>query len=112
MAFVAPSAGAADTRTGRLLVTLAPGPAGKSDVRALASRHRARVALPPIEEIRLAVLAPADARGPDALASELRADPAVSAVRAERRIVPRLLPNDAAFSAQLAGAPLGISEEW
>lgn len=106
------AAQASDSRTGRLLVTLKAGQANTAAVDALADRHGARLALAPVEEIRLAVLEPAEGGDLGTLTTRLRRDRAVESVRAEHRFKPHYVPNDPAFASQLAGALPGASEEW
>lgn len=103
---------ASDSTTGRLLVTLKTSRAHTSAVNAVADRYGARVALPPVDEIRLAVLEPGNGESPAALAARLRTDPAVRSVRAEHRFKAHFVPNDAAFAAQVPGALPGTNEEW
>jgi subtilisin family serine protease len=103
---------ASDSKTGRLLVTLKASQSNATAVDAVAARHDARVALPPVDEIHLAVLEPAAGQSVARLSAELRADPAVQAVRPERRMQPHFTPNDPAFLAQVPGTPIGTTEEW
>lgn len=106
-----PGAQAAEPLTGRLLVTL-----NSSDAThmagAVAERNGARVTLPPVDEIRLAVLRPKGALSVATLAARLRRDPAVSSVRAERKLEVNYTPNDPAFSLALSGGSPGVVEQW
>ncbi|HWI22976.1 MAG TPA: S8 family serine peptidase [Baekduia sp.] len=106
-------------KTGRLLVTLKQQPAAETEPKAKAAvatavvaRSGARLALPTVPEIGLAVVKPAPGQSLAELARELRDDPAVETVRAERRFKLRYTPNDFALTSQLPGAPAGITEEW
>jgi serine protease len=108
---VAASASESQT-TGRLLVTLNARGARASVVDAIAARNGARVALPPVDEIRLAVLAPVEGQSTAALAARLRADSSVVSVRPERTVKLDYVPNDPAFSLPLAGAAPGTVQEW
>lgn len=113
---LAPGAAFADMeRTGRLLVTYAPSEGTRAHASAatgVAARAGGRIAVPPVDEIGLAVVKPAPGESMGQLAARLKDDPAVKAVRPERRYQLRIAPNDTAFRLQLPGAPVGTNEQW
>ena len=110
----APAAAHGDATTGRLLVTLkapADGRAQASAVRAVAARAGARPTGLTIPQLRVVAVRPQPGRSLHALAQRLRRDPAVAAVRAERRFSLRYVPDDPAFTTAERGEP-GTTTEW
>jgi serine protease len=106
-------AGAATT-TGRLLVTLAPPPAGQAQASAaqvVASSAGARPTALRIPQLRVVGVRARPGASLHALAQRLRRDPRVASVRAERRFSLRYVPNDPALSAADRGEP-GTTSEW
>jgi subtilisin family serine protease len=105
----APAAASAP-RTGRLLVTLAPGAAARpSAVAAGAARAGLRV-----PRLRLVAVRPRPGGSLRALRARLRRDPRVRRVEVEHRAAPRYLPSDPALRAPetISGTAPGTTIQW
>lgn len=116
MAAAPEPAAAAAPRTGRLLVTLAPGAETGSRARAaaVAAAAGARAATTGIPRLRTIAVRPRPGGSLRALAHRLRRDPRVRRVEVERRAEPRYLPSDPALTAPetTAGTAAGTTVQW
>jgi serine protease len=115
LALPASARAAAPGETGRLLVTLKPGPGRHARAgHAVAAAAGARTSGFSVPAIRLVTVAPRPGESLLALARRLRADPRVQSVAPERRGALRFQPNDPAlFTLEGARNTLpGVYIEW
>ncbi|HEX8083491.1 MAG TPA: S8 family serine peptidase [Solirubrobacteraceae bacterium] len=112
---VAAPASAASERTGRVLVSLAEGPAGGAAPGAAAPRaFAARAGGLRVPQIGLVAVRPLPGESLSDLRRRLAADPRVRAVDVERRATPRFAPDDPALTdpETAAGTPPDTPIQW